>query len=202
MSAEARRYYLSLLGEERKKLEIVELGLDLATLTRKLDIFLAERMPHISALERSDLLDEFLTQSDTDLPSDASGPRNSNLSTGQLKRQQAPACSSKEGAENTQQRRGADLQLARTCQKNMCVYVLRLEDAISKGTVRWAQLPVEEDAPEDAILFSLVAGRGELILFGGMRTDDGNGMDSLNVGFERHAICADTYILRPRYNEL
>lgn len=41
MSAEARRYYLTLLAEERKKLEIVELGLELATLTKKLDVFLA-----------------------------------------------------------------------------------------------------------------------------------------------------------------
>lgn len=67
--------------------------------------------------------------------------------------------------------------------------------------LRWEQLPVEEDAPEDIILYSIVAGQGELILFGGMRSDDGNGMDCLNVGMDRHAMSSDTYILRPNYND-
>jgi len=85
----------------------------------------------------------------------------------------------------------------------MCVYVLRLNAAISEHTVRWEQLAVEEDAPEDIILYSLVTGRGELILFGGMRSDAGTGMDCLNATYsDRHAMSSDTWILRPRYSDI
>ncbi|KAF7636944.1 hypothetical protein Mgra_00003684 [Meloidogyne graminicola] len=51
------------------------------------------------------------------------------------------------------------------------------------------------------LLHSLVSGRGELILFGGMNSD-GIGMDCLNVGMERYTMSSETYLLRPRYNEM
>lgn len=63
-------------------------------------------------------------------------------------------------------------------------------------------MAVEEDSPEDIILYSICAASGELILFGGMQSDGGNGMDCLNVGMDRHMMNSDTFILRPRYNEM
>jgi hypothetical protein len=38
--------------------------------------------------------------------------------------------------------------------RKTCVYVLRLDRAIGQHVVRWEQMPVEENAPEDIILYS------------------------------------------------
>jgi F-box protein 42 len=55
----------------------------------------------------------------------------------------------------------------------MCVYVLDLTEAIETGRVAW--LPVKgadlAGAPDEAIFYSLVEGRGELMMFGGIRGD-------------------------------
>ncbi|KAL3117101.1 hypothetical protein niasHT_007504 [Heterodera trifolii] len=85
--------------------------------------------------------------------------------------------------------------------RSLCVYILRLNNALTNHRVRWEQFDVEEEAPDDKLLYSFVACCGEIVLFGGMQSDE-SGMESLNVGLERRAMSSDTYILRPRYNEM
>lgn len=57
----------------------------------------------------------------------------------------------------------------------------------------WRRQEIDVNAPDDTILYSLCAGRGELIMFGGMRSD--------MLGDKRnpftHTICNDVYILSP-----
>lgn len=58
----------------------------------------------------------------------------------------------------------------------MAVYVLDLSEAIDVGRVTW--LPVQgvdlPGAPTEAIFYSLVEGRGELMMFGGIKGDSRN----------------------------
>lgn len=58
-------------------------------------------------------------------------------------------------------------------QNPMFVHVLDISRALIEKQVTW--LPIPEDgldgAPEETIFYSLVEGRGELILFGGIQTD-------------------------------
>ena len=59
----------------------------------------------------------------------------------------------------------------------MSVYVLDLSRAVAEHVATW--LPVREvnssdEAPEEAIFYSLVEGRGELIVFGGVKGDSKN----------------------------
>ena len=58
----------------------------------------------------------------------------------------------------------------------MSVYVLDLSEAVEAGRVSWllvqgADLP---GAPSEAIFYSLVEGRGELMMFGGIKGDSRN----------------------------
>lgn len=63
---------------------------------------------------------------------------------------------------------------------------------------------MDEDAPDDTILYSVVAGRGELIMVGGMRKEIGNGNNEvLNVSWPlSKTISNETYIIKPRYSDL
>lgn len=65
----------------------------------------------------------------------------------------------------------------------MYVHTLDISKAVDEGLVTW--LPVEDDAhgqaPEETILYSLVCGRGELIMFGGMETDAKSMQIGLNI---------------------
>ena len=55
----------------------------------------------------------------------------------------------------------------------MSVHVLDTSEAVELGRVTW--LPIQgndlEGAPDEAIFYSLVEGRGELMMFGGIRGD-------------------------------
>ncbi|XP_071043273.1 F-box only protein 42 isoform X2 [Parasteatoda tepidariorum] len=54
----------------------------------------------------------------------------------------------------------------------MCLYVLDISTATTKGHVTWRPLKNESpSAPEEIILYSLVLGKGELIMFGGIQKD-------------------------------
>lgn len=56
----------------------------------------------------------------------------------------------------------------------MALYVLDTSRAVSDHVVTWlppSPLPPGSDAPQESILYSLVAGRTELIMFGGLRKD-------------------------------
>ena len=58
------------------------------------------------------------------------------------------------------------------CHK-MSMFVLDISKAISDNVVEWLQFFSNNslETPEVAILYSLVAGRGELIMFGGLQKD-------------------------------
>ena len=58
------------------------------------------------------------------------------------------------------------------CHK-MSMFVLDISKAISDNSVEWLQFFSNNslETPEVAILYSLVAGRGELIMFGGLQKD-------------------------------
>ncbi|KAI1721100.1 galactose oxidase, central domain-containing protein [Ditylenchus destructor] len=205
-----RDYYLSLLKEEYNRLRIVELAENLIRIDEKLDTFLSERVPYLTAPERLDMIDEFLGSQEINLDGDSpllhrrqgqlSSRKNQRLSMEDSARNSLDSNSSSSRRPSLNESTGNIF--GQTYYRHMCVYVLRLERAIEEHVVRWEQLAVEDDAPEDVILHSLVAARGELIFFGGMRNDGGGTTDCLNAGMDRHMMSADTYILRPRYSDL
>jgi F-box protein 42 len=55
----------------------------------------------------------------------------------------------------------------------MSMFVLDISKAVSDNVVEWLQFFSNNslETPEVAILYSLVAGRGELIMFGGLQKD-------------------------------
>lgn len=54
----------------------------------------------------------------------------------------------------------------------MCLYVLDISTAVTDGYVSWRMLKKQSpSAPEEIILYSLVLGKGELIMFGGIQKD-------------------------------
>ena len=57
----------------------------------------------------------------------------------------------------------------------MSMFVLDISKAISDNSVEWLQFFSNNslETPEVAILYSLVEGRGELIMFGGLQKDVG-----------------------------
>ncbi|EFO25330.2 hypothetical protein LOAG_03159 [Loa loa] len=76
---------------------------------------------------------------------------------------------------------------------NACVYILDTARVLEDCTVTWRQQEIDLNAPDDTMLYSLCAGRGELIMFGGMRSD----MQDDNRHPFTHTISNDIYILSP-----
>lgn len=59
-----------------------------------------------------------------------------------------------------------------TTKNPMCLYVLDISQAVSNGHVSWRMIKKQSPAaPEEIILYSLVLGKGELIMFGGIQKD-------------------------------
>ena len=83
----------------------------------------------------------------------------------------------------------------RRVQNPMYVHVLDVSHAISDLTVSW--LPIAEHsgvgAPEETIFYSLVEGRGELVMFGGIQTDLNGMQRGLNVNLQ--FVSNDTHFL-------
>ncbi len=65
----------------------------------------------------------------------------------------------------------------------MYVHMLDVSEAVTKGIVWW--LPLTDDCtgvpPEETIFYSLICGRGEMILFGGIQTDLNSMQRGMNV---------------------
>ncbi|EJW84642.1 hypothetical protein WUBG_04447 [Wuchereria bancrofti] len=76
---------------------------------------------------------------------------------------------------------------------NACVYILDTTRVLEDCTVTWRQQEIDLKAPDDTMLYSLCAGRGELIMFGGMHSD----MQGDNPHPFTHTINNDIYILSP-----
>jgi len=56
---------------------------------------------------------------------------------------------------------------------SMCVHVLDISTAVDSHRVTWLSIRAADltDAPDEATFYSLVEGRGELMMFGGIRGD-------------------------------
>ncbi|VDK46606.1 unnamed protein product [Anisakis simplex] len=78
----------------------------------------------------------------------------------------------------------------------MSAYVLDLSRVLSERTARWQEQKLELNAPEDTILYSICVGRGEIIMFGGMRSD--SAMEGLSPF--THSINNNTFVLKPTYS--
>uniref|UniRef100_A0A8R1U2S1 F-box domain-containing protein n=1 Tax=Onchocerca volvulus TaxID=6282 RepID=A0A8R1U2S1_ONCVO len=76
---------------------------------------------------------------------------------------------------------------------NACVYILDTARVLEDFTLTWRQQEIDSNAPEDTMLYSLCAGRAELIMFGGMRSD----MHDDNRSPFIHTISNDIYVLSP-----
>lgn len=85
----------------------------------------------------------------------------------------------------------------------MCIYVLDIGEATEKRSVSWVPFPTESPlsfGPEEMILFSLVLGRGELIMFGGIQKDlvskrqEGEAVPDV-VSNSLHFICPEHFSL-------
>ena len=65
----------------------------------------------------------------------------------------------------------------------MYVHVLDISKAVAEGTVEWLPVTMKHtgDAPEETILYTLVHGRGELIMFGGIQTDANSMQMGMNI---------------------
>ena len=65
----------------------------------------------------------------------------------------------------------------------MYMHVLDISEAVSKRVVAWLPLPTncDDNAPEETIFYSLIEGRGELIMFGGIQTDLGGMQRGVDV---------------------
>ena len=74
----------------------------------------------------------------------------------------------------------------RRVQNPMYIHVLDVSRAVSDFTVTW--MPIADQpgygAPEETIFYSLVEGRGELIMFGGIQTDLNGMQRGLNVNLQ------------------
>lgn len=80
------------------------------------------------------------------------------------------------------------------------MFVLDISKAISEHYVEWLSFWSNNslDTPEMAILYSLVEGRGELIMFGGIQKDVSN-MNNVHRGqvTENDSVTNSLYFLTP-----
>ena len=80
----------------------------------------------------------------------------------------------------------------------MLLHVLDISEVLTCGTAKWR--PIVEnmsvDAAEETVFYSLVQGRGELILFGGIQKD----IQSMQRGMDpkSHVVSNNLYILSPK----
>ena len=68
---------------------------------------------------------------------------------------------------------GPDGERTQSARNPMQVHVLDISSAVSKSRVVWQPIVenVSWEVPEETIFYSLVEGRGELVMFGGIQTD-------------------------------
>jgi len=84
----------------------------------------------------------------------------------------------------------------------MCVHVLDISEAVESGRVSW--LPIRgvslTGSPDEATFYSLVAGRGELMMFGGIRGDARN-LQRGSTTLQPQAVSSDVNFLsfRPKH---
>lgn len=79
--------------------------------------------------------------------------------------------------------------------RRLNVFILDISLAVAQGTARWRKQYPEKNAPYDMRSYSVCAGRGELIVFGGVLMEHAKSNSCLN----RQLSSNNTYILQPRY---
>ena len=84
----------------------------------------------------------------------------------------------------------------------MVLHVLDISDVLESKTVSWKKLNFDNIwvAPEETIFYSLVEGRGELLMFGGIERD----IHSLkwDYGIKAHTVNNSLHVLSPIQNLL
>lgn len=79
----------------------------------------------------------------------------------------------------------------------MVLHVLDISNVLETKTVSWQKLSFDNlhEAPEETIFYSLVEGRGELLMFGGIERD----IHSLkwDYGFKAHTVNNSLHVLSP-----
>ena len=82
-------------------------------------------------------------------------------------------------------------------QHPMYVHTLDISRVLSEGIVNWQPVKASscQNAPEETILYSIVEGRAELIMFGGIQMD----INSMQRGqpTPAQAVSNEVYFLRP-----
>lgn len=86
--------------------------------------------------------------------------------------------------------------------QTMYIHVLDISDVVRTKTVTWQPLGHSEpaDMPEETIFYTLVEGRGELVLFGGINKD----IQSIqkDFGIKSHLVTKRLYFLKPEIPRL
>ena len=107
-----------------------------------------------------------------------------------------PGTSSNHG--NWNSRNGINKYRAQT----MYIHVLDISDVVRTKTVTWQPIGPSEsaDMPEETIFYTLVEGRGELVLFGGINKD----IQSIQkeFGIKSHLVTNRLYFLKPEIPRL
>lgn len=79
----------------------------------------------------------------------------------------------------------------------MVLHVLDISHVLESKTVSWQELKFDnmEGAPEETLFYSLVEGRGEILMFGGIERD----IQSLQRGYgiKSHTVNSTLHILKP-----
>ena len=87
--------------------------------------------------------------------------------------------------------------ISRNGTQSMLLHVLNISDVVRTKTVSWQPLCYDEsiEMPEETIFYTLVEGRGELILFGGINKD----IQTIQRGFgiKSHLVTNKLYFLTP-----
>ncbi|KFD45331.1 hypothetical protein M513_13792 [Trichuris suis] len=89
------------------------------------------------------------------------------------------------------------------CTRPVNVYVLHMDRIISHRSVTWSIVPSSSNAPQDTFLGSVIEGRGELVLFGGVRYMADSRPPSFRFFFEQtHGAAVGTvFVLKPSLEE-
>ena len=81
----------------------------------------------------------------------------------------------------------------------MHMHVLDISEAVSQQCVSWRPLNTccDVNAPEETIFYSLIEGRGELIVFGGIQTDAGSMQRGVDV--KQQTVSNSVHFLRSEH---
>ncbi|XP_046362016.1 F-box only protein 42-like [Haliotis rufescens] len=86
---------------------------------------------------------------------------------------------------------------AREPRSAMCLHLLDICDIDRKLEASWS-IPNEKtscDTPEETIFYTLVEGRGELVLFGGIQRDINSMQRGIDVNLKSHVVSNNLYII-------